>query len=292
MASPKTYLIAGCSRGLGHSLALAALKAGQKVIATSRNPEASSELVQEVTSLGGHWATLDVASTDLESQFKHILDVLINNAGIATGAVVEQMDLEASRSIFETNFWGLFRLCQLAIPVLKTQGATGGGGGGGRSSIVNISSTNALFPLPVLSVYSASKAAVDAFTLSLAMEVAHFGIRVLLITPAGMRTPFVQSGGASHDPKKLLPEDYHNTQVEAIANMVVDMGNFVIDPLKAAQTIVQAVDGTGPFEKMLKDFVRVPLGAKSLDALQIRSGELTGSLEAFSGVAKSVDLEE
>lgn len=294
MASPKTYLITGCSSGLGYTLAIAALKAGHKVIATARNPAKSPAQVQEITNLGGNWATLDVASPELESQFNHIvatflptgkLDVLINNAGFANGAVIEHLDMEASRSVFETNFWGLVRLTQLALPALKAQG--------GGASIVNVSSTSALFPVPVTSIYSASKAAVDAFTFSLAMEVAHFGIKVLLVTPAGMRTPFIQKGSASSDDTKpLIPEDYLGSQVEMIAKMVLDPAHYVIDPVKAAETIVQAVDATGAFEKAPTDFVRLPLGGKSLEALAARSGELKSTAEAWSDVAKGVDLDE
>jgi NAD(P)-dependent dehydrogenase (short-subunit alcohol dehydrogenase family) len=92
------WLVTGCSTGLGLDIARAALKAGQKCIATSRNPAKSPEAVEEINSLGGTWATLDVSSQSLESDIQKILndhgkvDVVVNNAGYADGGVLESME--------------------------------------------------------------------------------------------------------------------------------------------------------------------------------------------------------
>jgi NAD(P)-dependent dehydrogenase (short-subunit alcohol dehydrogenase family) len=89
------WLVTGCSTGLGLDIARAALKAGQKCIATSRNPSNTPEAVQEIKQLGGSWATLDVSSQSLESDIQKIVqehgevDILVNNAGYAVGDVVE-----------------------------------------------------------------------------------------------------------------------------------------------------------------------------------------------------------
>lgn len=292
MASqPKIYLITGCSSGLGYSLALAALKAGHKVIATSRNPARTPNKIQEITTLGGQWATLDVASPSLEAQLTNNIlplcpdgkiDVLINNAGIADASVVEDLDLERSRAVFETNFWGLLRLTRVLVPIMRTRGT---------GTIVNISSTNAVAPFPLLSVYSASKAAVDMFTIALQGEVAPFGVRVLLVTPSGIRTPFNEKN-AKGDERDMLKTEYKGTPTEYVLGQMVDPNNFKIDPGKAASTIVAAVDGSGVFEGKENDFLRLPLGADSLGLMEGRITELKGCAERFPVVAKSVDLEE
>jgi NAD(P)-dependent dehydrogenase (short-subunit alcohol dehydrogenase family) len=92
------WLVTGCSTGLGLDIARAALKAGQKCIATSRNPAKSPEAVEEINSLGGTWAALDVSSQSLESDIQKILndhgkvDVVVNNAGYGDGGVLESME--------------------------------------------------------------------------------------------------------------------------------------------------------------------------------------------------------
>ncbi|KAF3763901.1 NAD(P)-binding protein, partial [Cryphonectria parasitica EP155] len=286
----KVYLITGCSSGLGYEIAITALKAGHKVIATSRNPSKTPDKVQQITNLGGQWAALNVSSPTLEAQFHNTilpllpngrLDTLINNAGIAVGSVVEDIHMDAARDILETNFWGTMRLSRLAVPIMR---AKGGGG-----NIVNISSSNALLPLPMLSIYAASKSAIDSFSLSLAGEVAQFGIRVMVVSPAGMRTSFVQNGEDQSQAGKDLREEYKGTSVEAVMHAITDLGNFKVDPVRAAAVIVAAIDGTGVFEGVPKDFFRLPIGAQSIDALEMRIGELKGCLEGLSAVANSVD---
>lgn len=288
---PKVYLITGCSSGVGYSLTKAAIAAGHKVIATSRNPSKTPDKVAEITSLGGLWAALDVSSPTLETQFQETIlpltngkiDVVINNAGIATGSVLEDMSIDAARGVFETNLWGIIRLTKLLIPLMRAQGG---------GSIVNISSATALLPMPVIAVYAASKAAVDAFTIGLAAEVKPFNIRLLIATPAGIRTPFVENSGAAGGNAPLRSE-YKGSEAEAMVNSMQDPKpvSFKIDPERMAKVVVQAIDGTGPFEGKGRDFIRLPLGEDTLGMLQARIGEMSAAVQNFSDVAKSVDLE-
>lgn len=285
----KVYLITGCSSGLGYSLAKAAIAAGHKVIATSRNPSKTPDKVAEITSLGGLWAAFDVSSPSLETQFQETilplangkLDVVINNAAIATGSVFEDLEIDVAKGVFETNVWGIMRLSKLLVPLMRAQGG---------GTIVNISSTTAVFPMPTIATYAASKAAVDAFTIALAAEVKPFNIRLLIATPAGIRTPFAHNSVAAGGVKPLRSE-YKGSESEALMNMVQDPKLLKIDPERAAKVVVQAVDGTGPFEGKGKDFLRVPLGEDALGMLQGRIDELGAALQNFSDVAKSVDFE-
>ncbi|KAL1862905.1 hypothetical protein Daus18300_008235 [Diaporthe australafricana] len=288
---PKVYFITGCSSGLGYSLAKAAIAAGHKVIATSRNPSKTPDKVAEITSLGGIWAALDVASPSLESQFRDKIlplangkiDVLINNAAIGGGTIIEDIEIDLARSIFETNVWGVIRLSKLLVPLMRAQGG---------GSIVQISSTTAVYPLPTISMYAASKAALDAFTIALAAEVAHLNIRVLITTPAGIRTPFIEnSSAASQDALTELRPEYKGSAAEALIKMVQDPAGLKIDPDRAATVVVQAVDGTGPFKDKGSEFLRLPLGEDTLNMLQGRIGEMSEAVKNFSDVAKSVEFE-
>lgn len=286
-AQPKVYLITGCSSGLGYSLAKSAIAAGHKVIATSRNPSKTPEKVAEIASLGGAWGTLDVSSPSLETQFQETIlplangkiDVVINNAAVGSTSIFEDHEIDAARGVFETNVWGVMRLTKLLVPLMRAQGG---------GSIINISSVVSVFPMPTISVYSATKAAVDAFTISLAAEVAPFNIRVLIATPAGIRTPFSVNAKA-HGTLSLRPE-YKGTEVEAMVESVHDPAVLKIDPDRMAEVIVEAVDGTGRFEGKPKDFLRIPFGEDTLRMLQARAGEMSAAVENFSDVAKGVEF--
>lgn len=287
-AQPKVFLITGCSSGLGYSLAKTAIAAGHKVIATSRNPSKTPEKVAEITSLGGIWAALDVSSPSLETQFQETvlplvngkIDVVINNAAVGSASVFEDTEIDTARGVFETNVWGIMRLSKLLVPLMRAQGG---------GTIVNISSTTGVFPMPTISVYSATKAAVDAFTLALAAEVAPFNIRLLIATPAGIRTPFADKVAAEGIPP--LRSEYKGTDVEAVVKMVEDTASLKIDPDRMAEVVVQAVDGTGPFEGKPKDFIRIPFGDDALRMLKMRVDELNAAVENFSDVAKGVEFQ-
>ena len=280
----KVYLVTGCSAGLGYELSKAILLAGHKLIATSRDPSKTPDIVAEIQRLGGYWGTLDVTSSDLDSQFHELykvygqIDVLINNAGIAIGATVEQTEMEVARLVFETNFFGVMRLTQLAIPLMRSQGG---------GTIVNISSGATVNPLPMIAVYGASKNAIEGFTEALKKEVAGFKIRVLLAHPGDMRTSFISRSNATE-----IKDEYKGTAADFVAKLLRSTIG-AIDPAKAATTIVEAVDETGELQKLIgEDYVRIPLGARVANGIKQRSKELVHAVEVFDGISQSVDIQE
>ena len=256
------------------------------MIATSREPDKIPDVVNEIQSLGGHWGKLDVISPDLEGQFQELykiygrLDVLINNAGTGLGSTVEQTDMQAARLVFETNFFGTMRLTQLAIPLMRTQR---------EGTIVNISSGTTLNPGPMVAVYSASKCAVEAFTEALKKEVAAFNIRVLLVHPGGIRTPFI-----GRSPVTEIKEEYRGTPVEFVVQLFQTViGKEVIDPEKAAARIVEAVDETGMLKKLAgEDYLRIPMGQDIADRLREKGKGFLKSAEMFDGICQSVEFTE
>jgi short-subunit dehydrogenase len=180
MTDAGSVLITGCSSGIGQAAAVALHEAGRTVVATARNPDTLSGL----TGRGLRTLALDV--TDESSMRAAVdaagpIDVLVNNAGYGLYGTVEQLPMAEIRRQFETNFFGLVRLTQLVLPGMRAAG-------GGR--ILNVSSMGGRATLPGGAFYHASKYAVEALSDALRMEVAQFGIDVILIEPGPVRTPW------------------------------------------------------------------------------------------------------
>src|SRR5690348_6863540 len=189
MTAAGSVLITGCSSGIGQAAALALHEAGRTVVATARNPATLSGLA------GRGLRTLALDVTD-EASMQAAVDaagpigVLVNNAGYGLYGTVEQLPMTEIRRQFETNFFGLVRLTQLVLPGMRAAG-------GGR--ILNVSSMGGRATLPGGAFYHASKYAVEALSDGLRMEVAPFGIDVVLIEPGPVRTPWndVAAGSVS-----------------------------------------------------------------------------------------------
>lgn len=166
-------LITGTSTGFGLATAEHFLAKGWDVVATMRTPQPN--LIPAHDRL--HVLPLDV--TDAASIERAIagagdIDALVNNAGVGMLNVLEGVDIAKARELFETNVLGTMAMTQAVLPGMRARGA---------GVVVSISSSVTLRPFPALSVYSASKAAINAFTESLALETAAFGIRVRLVLP-------------------------------------------------------------------------------------------------------------
>jgi len=178
----RTALVTGCSSGIGRQAALQLRQAGLVVYATARRPEALTGLAEN----GIHVLALDV--TDEASMVAAVeaiaashgqVDVLVNNAGFELAGAVEETPAAEVRRLFDTNVFGLARLTQLIVPGMRAQRY-------GR--IVNISSVFGRFAVPGGAYYAASKHAVAAFSEALRLELAGFGVRVVLVEPTAART--------------------------------------------------------------------------------------------------------
>jgi NADP-dependent 3-hydroxy acid dehydrogenase YdfG len=190
-ADREVVLITGCSSGIGRAAAISLHEAGLRVYATARRAAALTDLA----SRGIHTLALDV--TDETSMTRAVaaveadagtISVLINNAGYGLYGPVEQQPMTEIRRQFETNFFGLARLTQLVLPGMRRRR-------GGR--ILNVSSTGGRATLPGGAFYHASKYAVEALSDALRMEVAQFGIDVVLIEPGPVKTPWNEVAAAS-----------------------------------------------------------------------------------------------
>lgn len=177
-----TVLITGCSSGFGVEIARYFLDRDWQVIATMRTPR------EDLLPRSRRLRVLALDVTDAQS-IRHVveaagpIDVLVNNAGFGAASPVELTPMETARELFETNTFGTLAMTQAFVPQFREHGA---------GVIVNVTSSVTLKALPLVGVYSASKAAVDAFTASLAAEVEPFGVRVRLVLPG--RAPETRFG--------------------------------------------------------------------------------------------------
>ena len=198
----KTILITGTSSGYGKAMAELFLERGWNVLATMRRPDASvfSDRPDRLKLL-----SLDV--TDAQSIDRAIaagiaafgsIDVLVNNAGIGMASIVEATPDSTVREIFETNTFGVFAACRAVIPHMRKRGS---------GVIINVTSSAAIAPMPLVAVYAASKCAVEGFTESLSYELEPFGIKARLVEPGyAPTTKFTANGGARM--QGLIPADY------------------------------------------------------------------------------------
>jgi len=184
-------LITGCSSGIGRAAAISLHAAGLTVYATARRVDSMADLA----SRGIHTLALDVTDEASMTEAAGAVEAaegavgtLVNNAGYGLYGPVEQLPMDEIRRQFETNFFGLVRLTQLVLPGMRRRGS-------GR--ILNVSSMGGRITLPGGAFYHASKYAVEALSDALRMEVAQFGIDVVLIEPGPVKTPWNDVAAAS-----------------------------------------------------------------------------------------------
>ena len=187
----RTVLITGCSSGIGEATAARLAGAGWTVYATARKPETLAGL----EAAGCRALALDVTSEEsMTSAVDAVLtesgriDALVNNAGYSQSGAVETLDLDDVRRQFETNVFGLVRLCQLVLPTMRARG---------NGRIVNISSMGGRLVFPGGGAYHATKYAVEALSDALRFEVAGFGVKVVIVEPGLITTNFENAAVAS-----------------------------------------------------------------------------------------------
>jgi NAD(P)-dependent dehydrogenase (short-subunit alcohol dehydrogenase family) len=237
----KTVMITGCSSGFGLEIARHFLARDWHVVATMRTPHAdvlpSSDRLRIVA--------LDVTNADsIRAAIAAAgpVDALVNNAGLGLINPLEAVSMETTRAVFETNTLGTIAMTQAVLPAMRARRA---------GVIVNVTSTVTLVPLPLLSVYRASKAAVNAFTESLALELAPLGIRTRLVLPG--RAPDTRFGeNARPLMQGDVPAEYASLMDEVFKRMRAP------GPVTQAQDVAQAVwrAVTDPAASM-----RIPAGA-------------------------------
>ena len=184
----KTCIVTGANSGIGRSTAITLAKNDYTVFATMRSLERGEKLkgIAQELNLVIKAVELDVSNTDSVNQgINEILDqtdqidILINNAGVGSNAVIEDVDIESDKSVFYTNFWGVVRCIQAVLPTMRQQKS---------GHIIQVSSIAGRVGLPAQPIYSASKWALEGLSENLAHDLSSFGVRVSIIEPGVTRT--------------------------------------------------------------------------------------------------------
>jgi NAD(P)-dependent dehydrogenase (short-subunit alcohol dehydrogenase family) len=279
MADAKTWLITGVSTGLGRSLAEAALARGDVVVGTLRRPDQLGEF--EALAPGRAFALLlDV--TDREAVRTAIpaaldarggVDVVVNNAGYAlTGAVEEVSDDEVAHQL-GTNLLGAAWVIAAALPALRKRG-------GGR--VINISSQAGIIGYAGLSIYSASKFALEGLSEALRQELAPFGVAVTIVEPGAFRTDW--AGRSMVYTSQGRPEYAQQSEQTRKLNERLH-GNQRGDPAKAATALLTLADADAPP-------LRLVLGSDALRAITKKLTATLTEIDAWSELTRSTDSEQ
>lgn len=206
----KTVLITGCSSGYGLATAAYFLAQGWNVVATMRAvrpvPELASARTKVVPLDVTDRASVDAAVRAGVAAFGG-LDALVNNAGIGLFGALEATPESRIREVFETNTFGVIAMCQAVIPYFRERRA---------GTLVNVTSSVALAPMPLVSAYTASKLAIEGFTESLAYELSAFGVRTKIVQPGyGPTTAFTAS--SAERMRGLIPPAYEPYATQFLA---------------------------------------------------------------------------
>ncbi|EYF06881.1 oxidoreductase [Chondromyces apiculatus] len=235
----KTWLITGCSRGLGRGVAEAVLERGDNLVATARKPEQLAALVE---TYGTRCRAVALDVTDVAAARAGVnaaveafgrLDVVVNNAGYGLLGATEEISDAQMRAQVETNLFGVFHVTRAALGVFRAQ----------RSGhVIQISSIGGRSGNAGLSIYQATKFAVGGFSEALAKEVAHLGIKVTVVEPGGFRTDW---GGSSMVFAESLPE-YAETVGQLRQQLAAYAPYAPGDPVRGGKVIAELPDLAEP----------------------------------------------
>jgi NAD(P)-dependent dehydrogenase (short-subunit alcohol dehydrogenase family) len=273
-----TWLITGCSTGLGRAFAEAVLDHGDNVVVTARDvasvqeiaaahPDTALALPLDVTDDGQVAAAVAAA----QERFGAV-DVLVNNAGYGYRAAVEEGEDDPVRQLFDTHVFGSVRMIKAVLPGMRTRRS---------GTIVNLSSIGARISPEGSGYYAAVKAAIEALTLSLRKEVAPLGITAMVVEPGGFRTDFA---GRSLTQSAQPIADYADTAGKRRKEHDTVHGTQKGDPAKAATALIQAVEsGKAPFMLLL--------GNDASDGFRYALDTLRAEVDAWEEVSRSTDFD-
>ncbi len=244
----KSVFISGASRGIGRACAEYLAMRDYRVFASVRNRDDGTKLQESID------GQIEPILMDLEQQesieqaIKELtlklddkgLDGLINNAGIAVAGPLEFLPLDRVRSMFEINFFGALSLTQKALPLLRKC----------KGRLINITSMEAGVSIPLNSVYSASKCALEALSDSLRIELSKTGVKVIIVRPGFTKTDIVSTGIADFDEIiEQLPEserDYREMG-KAVVSLASKKGfEHASEPEAVAKTVFEALKARSP----------------------------------------------
>ena len=272
-----TWLITGCSTGLGRALAQAVIGAGHNAVVTARDAAAVAELAESAPERVLAVA-LDVtkpaqvasAVQQAQQRFDHV-DVLVNNAGYGYRAAIEEGDDTEVRTLFETHFFGTVAMIKAVLPDMRARRS---------GAIVNISSIGAQLTPVGSGYYSAAKAAIEGISGALRGELAPLGISVTIVEPGAFRTDFA---GRSLVQSATVIDDYAATAGQRRKENDTMHGNQPGDPAKAGNAIIAAVESPEPPAFLL-------LGPDALAAYRYKADARAAEISQWAELTSGTDF--
>ncbi|MDP4300611.1 SDR family oxidoreductase [Leptothrix discophora] len=278
MSKQKIWFITGAGRGLGVDLAKAALAAGHAVVATGRDPSKVAAAVgahQDLLCLALDVTNLDQARAAMDAavaRFGHV-DVLVNNAGNFYAGFFEELSLDQVRSQIETLLFGPMNVTRAVLPTLRRQRA---------GLLVNISSTAGIAGGLYCTAYAAAKFGLEGWTESLAVELAPFGIRTLLVEPGFFRTELLTAESTTFASASIADyADRSQATTDAWRGMSGKQGG---DPAKLAAAIVQVAGLDEPP-------LRLAAGVDAVGVLEAKAKALLAQADAHRALSTSLAFE-
>jgi NAD(P)-dependent dehydrogenase (short-subunit alcohol dehydrogenase family) len=273
-----TWLITGCSTGLGRAFADAVLARGHNAVVTARDvatvqdlaeahPGTALALALDVTDD----AQVAAAVAAPEERFGGV-DVLVNNAGYGYRAAVEEGEDGPVRQLFDAQLFGTVRMVKAVLPGMRARRS---------GTIVNLSSIGARISPEGSGYYAAVKAAIEALTLSLRKEVAPLGITAMVVEPGGFRTDFA---GRSLTQSAEPIADYAETAGKRRKEHDTAHGTQPGDPAKAAAALIEAVESAHPPFMLL-------LGNDASDGFRAALDALRTEVDDWERLSRSTDFD-
>lgn len=250
----KTVLITGCSSGFGKATVELFLARGWNVIAAMRSPSLDFGAGNRVLVTRMDVTDADSISRAIDSGIERFgrIDAIVNNAGIGLFSALEATPAATIREIFETNVFGIMTVVQKVIPYMREQRS---------GTIINVTSSTALTPMPLVSVYAASKTAIEGFSESLAYELSLFDVRVKIVEPGYTPTTSF-SINTSERMKALIPDAYANYAGQLMENLQNQSAAYTNEQDVAAKVFAAATDES--------DRLRYPAGPDSEMSAHLR----------------------
>ena len=268
----RVWFITGASKGLGYAFTKTALEAGDQVVAVART-KGKLEKLQEQYADALMFLKLDIRDREavfatVKAAVEHFghLDIVVNNAGIITLGMVEELSEADVRNLMETNFFGALWVCQAVIPYLREQRA---------GHMIQISSIGGLISGPMSGLYSASKFALEGLSEALAQEAAHFGVKLTIVEPGGYWTDLYTAMNYSK------PLDAYDSLREELTKQYSE-GSVDSDPILAAEALMKLLQSDNPPRRLI-------LGSVIFDLVRNTYHERIKTWEDWESVSRSAE---
>ncbi|HXV39109.1 MAG TPA: SDR family oxidoreductase [Nitrosopumilaceae archaeon] len=242
----KIAIVTGSSSGIGFETALALAREGYYTFATMRDIKKGNQIkeIAKKENLKLEVIELDVdkeetvqAAINKIMKEKNRIDVLVNNAGYGLFGCLEDLSMDDLKAQFETNFFGVVRISQAVIPIMRTQKS---------GTIVNVSSVAGRIGFPVSPAYISSKFALEGLSESMRYELSPFGINTIIIEPGVIKTNFMSS-----TKKSMKPDSAYKEITDKVIMGISMMAEMGTPPQEVARTIIKAIQSENPLPRYI-----------------------------------------